>query len=245
MAVTQDCDVASFRREGLARLCLPCVHPRLGFTFARMYYSRVTDRLYGRVSRLFFAPLLQALGRVAGHGPLLDFLLSFRYPLAGESALTLALARELPAAPGWGLETAMLCEVFRHAEPGHLCQVEGEAGYDHRHQPALAAGGLVSMCGEIARTLLAQFAAEGCRIDVGFRAALRSAFARESALALRRSEALALMNGLPFNPDEESAIVCGFAGALGEEAPLARPLPPWSQLGGDAEALVRLALSTP
>jgi glucosyl-3-phosphoglycerate synthase len=51
--VTQDADVTSFRSGTLARLCAACLHPQLGFHFARMYYSRVTDRLYGRVSRLF------------------------------------------------------------------------------------------------------------------------------------------------------------------------------------------------
>ena len=55
---TQDCDVASFRRQDLARLCYAVAEPRLGFAFAKMYYPRVTDRLYGRVSRLFLAPLL-------------------------------------------------------------------------------------------------------------------------------------------------------------------------------------------
>ena len=74
-----------------------------------MYYSRVTDRLYGRVSRLFLAPLLHALLRVAGHQPLLDFLLSFRYPLAGEVALTRELATTLPASSGWGLEIGSVC----------------------------------------------------------------------------------------------------------------------------------------
>lgn len=231
VAVTQDCDVASFRRESLARLCAPCVHPRLPFAFAKMYYSRVTDRLYGRVSRLFFAPLLQAILRVAGHLPLLDFLLAFRYPLAGECALALPLARDLPCDPGWGLETAMLCEVFRHAEPEQVCQVDGGAGYDHKHQPALADGGLVAMCGEIARAGLTQLAAEGCTVDGRFRSALLGAYRREGAQALRRSEALALMNGLPFDAAAERAIVEAFASQLATEPGRPRPpLPAWSRL---------------
>ncbi|MEI9895831.1 MAG: hypothetical protein WDN28_18600 [Chthoniobacter sp.] len=93
---TQDCDVTSFQRADLARLCYAVAHPQLGYRFAKMYYSRVTDRLYGRVSRLFLAPLLHAVVRVAGHQPLVDFLLSFRYPLAGEVAFTRELAAELP-----------------------------------------------------------------------------------------------------------------------------------------------------
>ena len=124
-----------------------------------MYYSRVTDRLYGRVSRLFLAPLLHAIVRVAGHQPLVDFLLSFRYPLAGEVALTRELAATLPASSGWGLEIGQLCEVFRRVDPREVCQVDGGAGYDHKHQPAATA--LAGMAAEIARELFAQLAAEG------------------------------------------------------------------------------------
>ena len=40
----------------------------------------------------------------AGHIPLVDFLLSFRYPLAGEVAMTRELAASLRPSAGWGLE---------------------------------------------------------------------------------------------------------------------------------------------
>src|SRR4029079_9512017 len=103
----QDCDVTSFQRGTLARLCYACAHPQLNYAFAKMYYSRATDRLYGRVSRLFFAPLLHAIVRLAGPRPLIDFLLSFRYPLAGECAFTCDVASRLPLSSNWGLETAM------------------------------------------------------------------------------------------------------------------------------------------
>ncbi len=205
----QDCDVASFRRGNLARLCFACAHPQLGYEFAKMYYSRATDRLYGRVSRLFFAPLLHAIVRLHGHHPLLDFLLSFRYPLAGECAFTRAVAVQLPLAPGWGLETAMLCELFRRVEPRQICQVDGGSGYDHKHQPAATA--LAAMAGEIAETLLTQLAAEGLAISP---AVLADAYRREAASAVRRSAHLALINGLPFDAPAESEIVEIFAAQL-------------------------------
>jgi glucosyl-3-phosphoglycerate synthase len=147
LIVTQDADVTSFRGSTLARLCAACVHPQLGYHFSRMYYSRVTDRLYGRVSRLFLTPLLQAFIRVAGHHPLLDFLASFRYPLAGETALRTALAAELPLGASWSLEIGMLCEVFRRADPREICQVDGGTGYDHRHHPLSEGGALLRMAG--------------------------------------------------------------------------------------------------
>jgi len=209
---TQDCDVASFRRADLARLCYAVAHPELGFRFAKMYYPRVTDRLYGRVSRLFVAPLLHAIVRVAGHQPLVDFLLSFRYPLAGEVALTRELAEALPSSSGWGLEIGQLCEVFRRVDPREVCQVDGGSEYDHKHQPA--ATSLAEMAGEIARELFSQLAAEGLANDAAFDTAVAAAYRREAAHALRRSASLALINGLPFDELAEQAITEVFATRL-------------------------------
>lgn len=209
---TQDCDVASFRRRDLARLCYAVAEPRLGFQFAKMYYPRVTDRLYGRVSRLFLAPLLHALLRVAGHQPLLDFLLSFRYPLSGEVAMTRETAAALRVTPGWGLEIGQLCEVFRHLDPRTVCQVDGGAGYDHKHQPAATA--LAAMAGEIGAELFHQCAVEGLPSDSAFRATIATAYRREAALALQRSASLALINDLPFDEAAERAMVEVFAAQL-------------------------------
>jgi glucosyl-3-phosphoglycerate synthase len=209
---TQDCDVASFCRVDLTRLCYAVAHPQLGYRFAKMYYSRVTDRLYGRVSRLFLSPLLHAVVRVAGHQPLVDFLLSFRYPLAGEVALTRELAAELPMSSGWGLEIGQLCEVFRRVDPREVCQVDGGTGYDHKHQPAATA--LASMAAEIARELFTQFAAEGLPNDTAFHAAIAAAYRRDADHALRRSGNLALINGLPFDETAEHEMLAGFARQL-------------------------------
>lgn len=212
IVATQDCDVASFRRCDLARLCYAIAEPRLGFQFAKMYYPRVTDRLYGRVSRLFLAPLLHALLRVAGHQPLLDFLLSFRYPLSGEAAMTRETAAALRLAPGWGLEIGQLCEVFRHMDPRAVCQVDGGAGYDHKHQPAATA--LAAMAGEIAGELFRQCATEGLPSDAAFRDSVGTAYRREAGLALHRSASLALINCLPFDEAAEREMVSTFARQL-------------------------------
>jgi len=227
--VTQDCDVASFRRSSLARLCYACVHPDLNFAFAKMYYPRVTDRLYGRVSRLFLAPLLQALIRVTGHQPLLDFLASFRYPLAGEMALRRGLAESLPWESGWGLEIAGLCETFRRIDPREICQVDGGSDYDHKHQPAQAA--LTAMCGSIAEALFAQLTVEGAVCDGEFRQAIERAFRRESADARRRYAALARINALPFDAMVEEETAEAFAGAItGATATPRQVLPAWETL---------------
>jgi glucosyl-3-phosphoglycerate synthase len=51
-----DCDIRDYRRELLARLCFPLANPNMNYEFAKGYYGRVSDRLYGRVTRLFMTP---------------------------------------------------------------------------------------------------------------------------------------------------------------------------------------------
>ena len=107
-----DCDITTYDRELLARLCYPVVHPSLGFEFAKGYYARVTDRMNGRVTRLFMTPLLRSLQVVVGRHPLLVYLDSFRYALAGEFAMKADLARVNRIPSDWGLEVGMLAEVL-------------------------------------------------------------------------------------------------------------------------------------
>ncbi len=220
LVVTQDCDVASFRRETLARLCFAGLQPELAYDYSKMYYSRVTDRIYGRVSRLFLTPLLHALVRVVGHHPLLDFLLSFRYPLSGEYALQRGLAGAVSLRGDWGLEIGLLCEVFRATEPGRVCQVDGGGNYDHKHQPldTDAGVGLYKMSRQIAGTLLDHLIEEGVPVTEAFLPAVQSSYLRESREALRRYKNLALMNNLPFDSEAEQQAVESFSKALAEAA---------------------------
>lgn len=246
-----DADVTTFRLEMLARLLYSVAEPSLGYTFAKSYYPRVTDRIHGRVSRLFFAPLLQALVRAGGHLPLLDFLRSFRYPLAGECALTLDLAAQLPVEAGWGLEVGMLCDLFRLTDPRQICQVDAGIRYDHKHQPlGDEATGLVRMSGEIARTLLRHLEIEGVRLDDSFCAALETSYRREAAEAMRRSAALAKINALHYAAEEEQQAVDSFCtaltGALQQrsatvEASLVptTPLAPWQRPTAEGIAALR------
>lgn len=218
-----DCDVTTFRREMLVRLCFACVHPELNFSFAKMYYSRIASdggRIYGRVSRLFLAPLLQALVRVAGHQPLLDFLLSFRYPLAGEAALRLDLAATLPFDAGWGLEIGLLCEIFRRVHPREICQIAGGHHYDHKHQPLGLATrtGLYQMSRELALTLLPQLVKEGLPVEATFLEAVSVSYQHEAAAAVARTRRLALLNGLHFDEAEENQHVTAFTQAWQEAA---------------------------
>ena len=82
-----DCDIVNYDREMLARLCMPLVHPSTDFEFSKAYYARVSDRMHGRVVRLFVSPLLRALISLVGYERFLVYLDSFRYPLSGEFAV--------------------------------------------------------------------------------------------------------------------------------------------------------------
>jgi glucosyl-3-phosphoglycerate synthase len=82
-----DCDIASYDRDLLARLCYPVTHPNMGFEFCKGYYSRVTDQMHGRVTRLFVTPLIRSLKATLGPNEFLDYLDSFRYILAGEFSM--------------------------------------------------------------------------------------------------------------------------------------------------------------
>ena len=56
MVAVHDCDIVTYERELLARLCYPVAHPTLGFDFCKGYYARYTNKLNGRVMRLLVTP---------------------------------------------------------------------------------------------------------------------------------------------------------------------------------------------
>jgi glucosyl-3-phosphoglycerate synthase len=125
-------------------------------------------------------------------------------------AMTREVAASLRPSRGWELEVGQLCEVFRHVDPREICQVEGAADYDHKHQPAAPA--LAAMAGEIAGELFAQLAVEG--VGPAIHSTLLMAYQQEAAHALRRSAALSLINGLAFDADGEAEIVATFTRSL-------------------------------
>ena len=231
LVALQDADVTSFRSSSLARLCYPGLHPELMFEFAKMYYSRATDRLYGRITRLFLAPLLQALERVIGRQPLIEFLRGFPYPLAGEAAIRMSFAAKLPIGSGWTAELSMLSEAFHQLPASRVCQVDGGNGYDHRHRPGGAGSELVQSAAEIAGSLFAALQESGICLNQKQYSELLDAFTSQAGVAVQNSRALALLNQLMFDEADEYANVEAFSLMLQEGLPPADPvLPCWSLL---------------
>lgn len=77
--VMHDCDIVNYNRLMLARLCYPVTSPHSEYEFCKGYYSRVTNRLYGRATRLFFTPFVRSLQRILGYLPFLVYMDSFLY----------------------------------------------------------------------------------------------------------------------------------------------------------------------
>jgi glucosyl-3-phosphoglycerate synthase len=212
--VLHDCDIVDYDREILARLCLPMIHPSLDFEFCKAYYARVTDRMHGRVVRLLVGPLLRALMSIIGPDPFLVFLNSFRYPLAGEFAVTSNLARSNRIPCDWGLEVGTLAEVFRNTSHKRVCQVDLCRLYEHKHQPLSlddASKGLMRMALDILMTILRTLASQGVVLRTGHFATLRSAYLRTAQDAIRQYHADALINGLAFDRHDEELAIEGFA----------------------------------
>ncbi len=208
-----DADIVSYQREYLARLCYPVANPNLGYEFSKGYYSRVTDRLHGRVTRLFMTPLIRSLGELVGPQPLLTFLDSFRYPLAGEFAMVCELAW-INRIPGdWGLEIGVLAEVFRNCALRRICQVDLADAYEHKHQ-ALSAdnpeAGLLKMTVDIAKSLFRNLASQGVVLSEAVLKTLRATYLQSAQEAIRRYEDDAAINSLHFDRHQERKAVEAF-----------------------------------
>lgn len=235
-----DCDILTYDRELLARLIYPVANPNINFEFCKGFYARVTDRMHGRVTRLLVTPLLRSLQKILGPMPLLQFLDSFRYPLAGEFAMMADLARANRIPGDWGLEIGVLAEIFRNCAVKRVCQSEICRNYDHKHQALLPDNpgqGLMKMAIDIAKTLFRTLSSEGAVFSSGVFRSLETIYIRTAEDTITRYHADALIDGLGFDRHEEEVAVETFAKSirLAAEAfmedPLGQPLiPNWNRV---------------
>ena len=238
--VLHDCDIVNFQRDMLVRLCLPMASPAFDFEFCKAYYARCTDRMHGRVVRLLVSPLLRALIAVLGNDGFLMFLSSFRYPLAGEFAVTSTLARANRIPSDWGLEVGTLAEVFRNTSTKRCCQIDLGRLYEHKHQPLSLEDphkGLMRMTGDILTTIYRTLASRGVVMNKGHFITLRSAYLRAAQDAVRQYHADAMMNSLEFDRHAEEQAIEGFAdqvtqaGSLFQEDPAGiEAMPTWTRV---------------
>lgn len=235
-----DCDIVTYSRELLARLCYPVANPALDYVFCKGYYSRVSNKMNGRVTRLLVTPLVRSLQQVVGQHGFLVFLDSFRYPLAGEFCMTTDVARVNRIPSDWGLEVGSLAEVYRNYSPRRVCQVDIASTYEHKHQ-ALSADdaskGLMKMTVDICKSLFRTLASDGVVFSDGLFKSLMVTYLRQAEDTLMKYEADATINGLEFDRHEEARAVEAFTKAIAMAAqvymenPMGSPLiPNWSRV---------------
>jgi glucosyl-3-phosphoglycerate synthase len=235
-----DCDIVTYSRELLARLCYPIANPNLNYMFCKGFYSRVTERMYGRVTRLLITPLIQSLQILLGEQPFLKFLDSFRYPLSGEFCMISDMARVNRIPWDWGLEVGSLAEVYRNYAPRRVCQVDIAAVYEHKHQDLSEEDpekGLMKMTVDICKSLFRTLASEGVTFADGFFKSLSVAYVRYAEDTIAKYEADAAINGLIFDRHEEAKAVDAFTRAIAmaaevyKENPLSATLiPNWNRV---------------
>ncbi len=235
-----DCDIVTYSRILLARLCYPTVNPNLDYEFCKGYYARVTDRMHGRVTRIFVIPLIRALKSVFGPKHFLDYLDNFRYPLAGEFSMSADLAR-INRIPGdWGLEVGVLAEVYRNCATRRICQVDLCENYEHKHQPLSPEDpgtGLMKMAVDIAKTIFRNMAEEGAVFsEANFKTLCASYLKLAREMTKKYSDDSAI-NGLNFDLHLEGSTIEAFTNALEMaseaymEDPLGRPMiPNWNRV---------------
>jgi glucosyl-3-phosphoglycerate synthase len=235
-----DCDIVNYNRRLLARLCYPVANPNLGLEFCKGYYARVTGAMHGRVTRLFMTPLIRAMKNMAPRAQFLEFLDSFRYPLAGEFAMRTNLARVNRIPGDWGLEVGVLAEVHRNCTPSRICQVDLTDNYEHKHQalsPDDPSRGLQRMACDIAKSLFRTMAGEGQVFTLDDFRTLEVRYVRLAEDTIDRYYADAMLNGLEFDRNAEELAVATFARSLRRAAeeftgdPLGLPLiPNWNRV---------------
>ena len=205
-----DCDILTFERQLLARLIYPMVHATQPFEFCKGYYARITEKLNGRVTRLFLTPLIRALKQIIGPNDYLDFMDSFRYALAGEFAMSTALAPRLRIPGDWGLEVGVLSEVYRNVVHTQVAQVDIANIYDHKHQKITwddMTQGLLKMSTDIAKSLFKNLTSHGIIFTNESFITLKSTYLHIAKDFIDRYSIDAALNGLEHDRHEESQIV--------------------------------------
>ncbi len=236
-----DCDIVTYDRELLARLIYPVANPRFNYEFCKGFYARVADgKINGRVSRLLVTPLLRALKKIFGEMEYLQFMDSFRYPLAGEFSFRKDVLNDIRIPSDWGLEIGVLSEMHRNYANNRLCQVDIADIYDHKHQDLSFAddqGGLSKMSIDISKALFRKLATHGKTFNTETFRSIKATYFRIALDFIETYHNDAVMNGLTLDIHQEEKAVELFAQNImkaGEaflDKPMETPfIPSWNRV---------------
>lgn len=233
----QDADMEGYDRYLAARLLFPLVSPDLDYYFSKAFYARVSDnKFYGRATRLFVWPFLDALMVLfKSQSEFVRYLRTFRYPLAGEFAATSDLIGNVRVPTDWGLEGGLLSEVYRNASLKRICQVD-LGFYSHKHRPvgSTPSEGLSRMARDFTATIFRSVTEmEGVVLSDSRLLSLRVLYRRHAQDYVRKYHADAIANGLDYDRHEEETAIEQFmtcieeAGRLYFDDPKRNQMPDW------------------
>ena len=236
-----DCDIKTYDRRLLAKLFYPVVNPLFNFEFCKGYYPRIAKgKMNGRVARLLVFPLITALEKTIGKSDYLEFMKSFKYPLAGEFSFRRNVLPELRISSDWGIEVGVLSEMQRNFSPNNICQVDLADTYDHKHQDLSANNdkkGLSRMSTDIIKTLIRKLATQGNSFSLETFRSLKATYYREALDFVQIYKKDALMNAYDIDVHEEETAVELFAknimvaGQVFLDSPMESPnIPTWSRV---------------
>jgi len=210
-----DCDIKTYDRRMLAKLFYPVVNPLFNFEFCKGYYPRIANnKMNGRVARLLVRPLLTALEKTIGKSDYINFMKSFKYPLAGEFSFRRNVLPELRISSDWGIEVGILSEMQRSFSPNNICQVDLADTYDHKHQDLSIddeTKGLSKMSIDIIKTFIKKLATQGNSFSREKFRSLKATYYRSALDLIDIYRSDAEMNGLKFDSHKEEEAVELFA----------------------------------
>ncbi|WP_416838941.1 glycosyl transferase family 2 [Haloferax sp. DFSO52] len=231
--VVHDADTKTYDERYVTRLLFPLAH---GHDFSKGYYARVEDStLYGRLFRLFYAPLVRTLADET-NAPIVHYLDSFRYALAGEFAMTSDLAQKMRLPRAWGLEVGTLGDAFTHAGFDRSAQVD-LGSYEHDHRAISGPTGLSDMSESVGRTLLQTVTEHGVSPDYE---TLAERYRETGYQFVEQYAADAAFNGFGYDRTGERKQVETYADAVVEPDEDPR-LPPWADTSISPEDVLTAA----
>jgi glucosyl-3-phosphoglycerate synthase len=231
--VVHDADSQSYTAADVRRLLFPLAE---GFAFSKGFYSRVeNDRLYGRLCRLFYEPVVSALTD-RHDAPVLEYLDAFRYALAGEFAVTTSLARRLRVQRSWGLEVGTLGEAFDAVGFEGTAQVD-LGNHEHDHRAVGGPTGLSDMSAHVGAALFRVVTDHG--VDPDYEA-LTERYRTVARRFVAAYGADAAFNGLSYDRASELEQVDTYVDAVGPPGADTR-LPSWETTSLDPATIPEAA----
>ncbi len=236
-----DADIRTFNTFYPARMLHPLLDKSNGISYVKAFYSRLSlenNALQGRATRLFVGPLLASLEQLVGNVPFLQYLQSFRYPLAGEFAFTRDLAMNLRIPCDWGLEIGLLSEVYKNVRISRIAQVDLGL-FDHKHKEigSKPNEGLQKMCTEILSSVLRGLMEhQALTLTSSQLANLEVLYRRVGEDRVKQFSLDSSVNQLPYSRHKEELAVHTFGKILRPaintflESPLKAELPCWSRV---------------